>query len=46
MKAIYLRVDDDFHKELKHLSVDLNKSLNQYFIELAKKDIEERKKEQ
>jgi predicted HicB family RNase H-like nuclease len=44
MKQIPLRLDDSLHKELKHLMIDINKSLNEYFIELAKKDLEERKK--
>lgn len=45
MKSITVRAENEFHKELKMLMAELDMSLQEYFIGLAKKDIEERKKE-
>lgn len=45
-KNVSLRIGEGLHKELKYLMIDIDKSLNEYFLDLAKKDIEERKKEQ
>ena len=46
MKQLPLRMSEELHKELKHLSIDIGKSLNDYFIELAKKDLAERKQKE
>jgi predicted HicB family RNase H-like nuclease len=43
IKQLIIRLDDDLHKELKHLSIDINKSINEYVVELIKKDLEKRK---
>lgn len=45
MRKLTVRVDEEFYKELKKLMIDLDSSLQDYFTNLAKKDIEERKKE-
>ena len=44
MKQISLRLDDDLHKEVKYLLVDLDKSFNEYVLELIKKDLQKRGK--
>jgi predicted HicB family RNase H-like nuclease len=44
MKQFTIRLDDETHKALKYLSIEINKSLNEYVIELIKKDLESRKK--
>jgi predicted DNA-binding protein len=44
IKQFILRLDDEIHKKLKYLSIEINKSINEYLLELIKKDLEERKK--
>lgn len=43
MKQISLRLDDELHKEVKHLLVEIDKSFNDYVLQLIRKDLEERK---
>lgn len=43
MKQISLRLNDDLHKQVKYLLVEIDKSFNEYVLELIKKDLEERK---
>ena len=45
MKQVSLRLDDELHKEVKYLLIELDKSFNTYVIELIRKDLEERNKE-
>ena len=44
MKQVTIRLDDELHKEIKYLMIDIDKSINEYILELIKKDLEERKK--
>lgn len=44
MKQISLRLDDELHKEVRHLLVEIGKSFNEYVLELIKKDLENRQK--
>jgi predicted HicB family RNase H-like nuclease len=44
MKQISLRLDDELHKQVKYLLVELEKSFNEYVLELIKQDLEKRKK--
>lgn len=46
MKQITIRIDDETHKKLKYLSVDIEKSINEYVVDLIKKDLEKRKKDE
>lgn len=39
-----VRLDDEMHKEVKHLLVEIDKSFNDYVIELIKNDLNTRKK--
>ena len=43
MKQISVRLDDELHNKVKHLLVDIEKSFNEYVIELIKQDLEKRK---
>jgi len=45
MVQLTIRLDDELHKEVKHMLVDEKKSFNEYVKELVKKDLDERKKE-
>ena len=45
MKQISLRLDDELHKEVKYLLIEMGKSFNAYVLELIRKDLEERNKE-
>jgi predicted HicB family RNase H-like nuclease len=45
IKQLTIRLDDELHKQLKYLSVDIDKSLNEYISELIKQDMEKRKAE-
>jgi len=44
IKQITIRLDDDIHKILKYLSIDIGKSLNEYVVELIKQDLKKRGK--
>lgn len=44
MKQISLRLDDELHKQVKHLLVEIDKSFNEYVLELIKQDIARRQK--
>lgn len=44
MKQVTIRLDDETHKKIKYLSIDIDKSINEYIIELIKKDLEKRKR--
>lgn len=44
IKTFTLRLDDELHKQLKYLSVELEMSINEYIVELIKKDLENREK--
>jgi predicted HicB family RNase H-like nuclease len=43
IKQISLRLDDELHKEVKYLLVEIEKSFNEYVLELIRKDLKERK---
>jgi predicted HicB family RNase H-like nuclease len=45
LKQISLRLDNDLHKEVKYLLVEIEKSFNEYVLGLIRKDLEGRKKE-
>ncbi|WP_373845242.1 YlcI/YnfO family protein [Clostridium sp.] len=45
IKQISVRFDDELHKEVKYLLVDIDKSFNEYILDLVRKDLERRKKE-
>lgn len=42
MKQTTLRIDDNLLKEVKKLLIDIDKSFNDYVIELIKKDLDSR----
>jgi len=42
IKTFTLRLDEKLHKELKYLSIEIEKSINEYIKELIKKDLKER----
>lgn len=42
MKQTTVRIDDELLKEVKRLLIDLDKSFNDYILELIKKDLESR----
>lgn len=42
MKQTTIRLDDDILKEVKRLLIDIDKSFNEYVVELIKKDLFER----
>jgi predicted DNA-binding ribbon-helix-helix protein len=44
VKKVTVRLEEDFHKELKKMLVDLDMSFQDYFFKLAEKDLSERKK--
>ena len=44
MKQITIRLDDELHKKIKYLSVDIDTSINEYIVGLIKQDLEKRKK--
>ena len=39
---IPIRLDDALHKRLKYLSIEIEKSINEYVVELIKQDLKER----
>jgi len=43
MKQISVRLDDELHKEVKHLLVEIDISFSEYVLELIKQDLEKRK---
>jgi len=43
MKQITIRLDDETHKALRYLSIDIDKSINEYVIDLIKKDLANRR---
>ena len=43
MKQLTIRLDDETHKKIKYLSIEIEKSINEYIVELIKKDLENRK---
>jgi len=44
IKALTIRLDEKLHKKLKYLSIEIEKSINEYVTELIKKDLKEREK--
>ncbi|WP_303819393.1 hypothetical protein [Ruminococcus flavefaciens] len=42
MKQTTLRIDEELLKKVKKLLIDIDKSFNDYVIELIKKDLENR----
>lgn len=42
MKQFTIRLDDELHKKLKYLSIEIDKSINEYITELIVKDFKER----
>jgi predicted DNA-binding protein len=44
LKQVSVRLDDALHKKLKYLMLEIDKSINEYILELIKRDIEERGK--
>lgn len=42
MKQTTVRIDDELLKEVKRLLIDLDKSFNDYVLDLIKKDLESR----
>jgi len=43
VKQISIRLDDALHKEVRHLLIEIEKSFNEYVLELIRKDLEQRK---
>lgn len=43
MKQVTVRLDDDLHKKIKYLMLEIDKSINEYILELINQDIENRK---
>ena len=44
MKQISIRLDDEIHKKVKYLMVELEISINEYIVDLIKQDLEKREK--
>ncbi|QAT40851.1 hypothetical protein [Clostridium sp. JN-9] len=42
IKAITIRLDDELHKKVKHKMVELDTSIQEYVINLIKKDLKEK----
>lgn len=45
IKQISVRFDDELHKKVKYLLVDIEKSFNEYILELIREDLVRREKE-
>jgi len=45
MGALTIRLDDALHKTLRHHSIDIDKSINEYITGLIKVDLEKLKEE-
>lgn len=45
MKQLTIRLNDDLHKQLKYLSVDIDISINDYITTLINDDLKKRKEQ-
>ncbi len=43
MKSIAIKVDDEFHKQMKVVATTKGKSIKEYVMELIEKDVEKEK---
>jgi len=44
VKQVTVRLDEELHKKIKYLVLEIDKSINDYILELIKKDLEKRQK--